>query len=193
MQAEQVKVINGLVPKVWVRRFPFENYPQHFRMDSLAGCFAWKPALLANEFCSAQGLVIWMDAGNIVDANLQPMLRVTRASGVYSPLASGTLGDWTRPKTLQALGLAEQADIRNRNGALIGFDPECPTAKEVMNLWLQCALDNDCICPEGATRDNHRFDQSILTGILQANNVNRYSRIWRSSETWGVKLHQDLD
>jgi hypothetical protein len=58
--------------------------------------------------------------------------------------------------------------------------PRAKTA-QVFAPWHACALDRDCIAPRGATRDNHRHDQTVVNAILCRLNVTlgHEDRKWR--------------
>ena len=142
---------------------------------------------------STRKLLLWMDAGNIVTRDLQALFRVVRMAGMYSPQASGNLKDWTHPRTLSLLRVNDPQRIGNCNGAFVGVNPASPRAKKIVDQWLQYALNPDLICPTGVTRENHRFDQSILTWLMHNAKARGYSKLWRSSDCWGVLLHQDVE
>ena len=36
-------------------------------------------------------------------------------------------------------------------------------AKDILLPAVNCAMEEDCIAPAGATRNNHHYDQSIFT------------------------------
>jgi len=53
-----------------------------------------------------------------------------------------------------------------RAAGACGFDPAQPAVRRLVQQWREWCLDPACIAPAGATRANHRFDQSVLSILL---------------------------
>lgn len=147
-----------------IRDFEASSYPPHVADLST---FAWKPIAIAEADVPSGEFLLWFDSGTIFHARLDRMIDAVRSSGVYSLAGQTALGDCCDERTLQALGVV-QADRREpyRAGGVLGFDPAKRTVRAVLQRWRQCALDRQCIAPEGLDRRVHRFDQAILTAIL---------------------------
>ena len=92
-----------------VRRFPYAEYPPHFRVDRASGQWAWKAAIIkaaVDEF----GEVVWMDAGSRVAPGRKRGLSVLqgameRGGGFASPISRGSQQQWVHAGTYAFLGL----------------------------------------------------------------------------------------
>lgn len=79
---------------------------------------------------------------------------------------------------------------------IITFLPS-PTSKPIIEGWLDCAMNKDCIAPKGSDRMNSRQDQSALT-ILSATLENGKGEWYKSCtmssrqlrELSGVSFHR---
>src|SRR5579859_3360420 len=62
-----------------IRKFRFEEYPEYFRINDSqyytglkinkghnSGCYAWKPVIINNLVQESCGMVLWLDAGDLV-------------------------------------------------------------------------------------------------------------------------------
>jgi hypothetical protein len=175
---------------VSLRTFAFAAHPPHVDIDVAAGEYAWKPILISDVARARGGLILWLDAGDLVFGDLRWTWRVIEREGVYSPTSSGTVRDWTHPATLAALGGGpELLDLRNRNAALVGFDTRQTGAGQVLEAWRDAALDPGIIAPSGSDRSNHRQDQAVLTVLYyQAQARLGFKVIQRKGD---VAIHQD--
>jgi hypothetical protein len=73
-----------------------------------------------------------------------------------------------------------------RNAACVGIDWSNATAQYLVHDWKTLALRKEISLPEGATRLNHRHDQSILTYLIYA-----YS-LPTVDEKVGHTIHNDI-
>jgi hypothetical protein len=156
--------INTQFPTVTLRRFPFEGYPSYFDIRVNAGEYAWKPVSIAMVAEEYGGIVLWCDAGNILTGSLEPIVDVIVRQGIYSPISAGTVGQWTHPGTLAWFHAPLDVLTRPpRNGAILGWDVRNPRIMDVLRQFVACALQKDCIAPEGSNRSNHRQEQAVFT------------------------------
>jgi hypothetical protein len=150
--------------RIECRKFEFDFYPAYVNIRVNRGEYAWKPIIVADALREFGGMVLWLDAGDLIHAPLHKGRDVLSAQGIYTPQSPGTLRQWTHPQTLERLKVsAALLNKRNRNGAIVGFASFKPGMTEMANRWKQCALDKDCIAPPGSSRENHRQDQAVLT------------------------------
>jgi len=152
-----------------LRTFDFSLVPPFVRLSAPdAGAYAWKPCIVYDVCREVGGIVIWCDAGNLL-WDLGRIVDATRHCGVYSSTTMGTFAAWTHPTARARLvGSEAYADRPMRNGACVGVDWSKPTAQYVVHDWKSLALNQDISLPPGASRANHRHDQSILTYLLYA-------------------------
>lgn len=159
--------------------FDYSKYPEWFNINIEAGHYAWKPTIIYNTFLEyTDEIVVWMDAGNLITENLQKLESFLIDNYVYSATSSGTITDWTHPSTIQYLNCTNTGH-ENRNGACIGFNAKIDLVKDFITEFYNCAMDKNCIAPDGSSRRNHRQDQAVFTILfykyLCEQNVQFYS------------------
>ncbi len=187
---EEADFIKNNFPKVVLRVFDYSKYPSYFNIKVNAGQFAWKPVILYDVLNDFKYSTIWLDAGCVITQPLYRIRNVIEKHGFYSPVSKGTIGEWIHPKTIEYLNVEHDLlDKRNLSGTVVGFNLECSKAVRFIEKWRECALAKECIAPEGSNRDNHRFDQSILT--ILAYQLGLAEKI--PQRKLGVKIHQDID
>lgn len=189
-----------LIANGWnIQRFDFENYPEHFQIKAHsgnlilrhveAGAYAWKPVIVfrsLNEF----GKVLWLDSGNLIHGSLDRIVGELDRCGIYTPKSEGTVGQWTMPETVARLGVRpDVVHAGSRNAAVVGFNASVGSVARLSERWARAAQDRECICPDGCSYFNHRFDQSILSILVEE---------WRQStgsairdDLLGVSTHND--
>lgn len=168
---ERTTLMNNF-PNVRYKKFQFGDFPAYFKMKTGAGQYAWKPVIVqltweAIESSKARpDFLIWTDAGNIFFRRLTWSLFFIRRHGVHTPFSTGTVRDWTHPKTIEYFGLT-QSDLgrRNSHGAFVGFHFHSKIARGLAYSWAEAAKNQFVIAPEGSSRLNHRQDQAVLTCI----------------------------
>ena len=180
-----------------IRRFPFKLHPPHMDIEVAAGEYAWKPVIVHQVCEQSDNFVIWCDAGNIIDKPLTWIRRIVQKDGIYCPLSSGIVTDWTHPGMISELGLPEKCfNYRNLNCAVIGLNPRLPRIAQLLTEWRDCALKPECIAPAGSSRQNHRQDQAALTVIAYKNNIIQQKRGASSKHLWEpvrVRIHCDIE
>lgn len=180
---------------VVLRKFPYDKYPAHFRVDRNAGQYSWKPAII-KELTDEFGAVLWLDAGNKVDKdnNITAVLDTIKSVGFYSPASVGTATEWTHPQMFRYFGV-QDTDILgwdavpNCNGAVVGFSRDSLAYKKLLLPWFNCANELKCIAPPGSNRSNHRQDQAALTVLAHQGGFTCFPFCQRGCG--GVLLHQD--
>lgn len=151
-------------PDVELRTFDYSVHPSWFWIKVDAGCYAWKPVIVSDMAREHDGLLVWMDAGNELVRDLDPIRRILRFHGFYSPRSPGRVRDWTHPGTLRRLLVpARFLDSINLASGLAGFDLRHPRARVLIEAWRAGALDKETIAPAGSNGENHRQDQALLT------------------------------
>lgn len=176
-------------PKAEMRLFDYSRYPDYFNIAVNAGEYAWKPVILHNILHEFKCCVCWMDAGNVVIKHLSWLRRITRAAGMYSPLSSGCISDWTHPKTLEFLNASDDILYKpNLNGACVAVCYRNAKARDLVTQWKQCALAKECIAPTGSSRQNHRQDQAVLSVIAHQSGITKSM----PARYYGFKVHQDI-
>jgi hypothetical protein len=148
-----------------LRPFAFDKHPDFVRRHP--GYGAWKAPIIADVLEETRGRVLWLDSATIVRGSLKPIDDSLDRTGFYSPIGGSTdLARWTHPSTLAYLEADDLRHVRNRASGVCAFDYANPAAREVVDEWRRLSLIEECIAPAGATRQNHRFDQSLFTILM---------------------------
>ena len=203
LEKEQIELINKQFKGfVSLQRFPFEKYPDWLNIKVKAGEYAWKAQLIQLSLPSDHqwpNHLIWMDSGNLLIENIEPLIDHLDQWLIYSPFARGTIGEWTYPTTLSFL--KNQIDpelvsnMRIRNGACFGFKTKNLDVQKFINEFAKLSLIRECIAPMGSSRENHRQDQSLFS-ILYYQFMQKHFGLGpmsRSDEYIGFTIHNDID
>lgn len=173
-----------------LRRFDYTQYPNYFNIKINAGEYAWKPIILNNILNEFKCCVCWMDAGNLVVKPLFWIRKITETLGIYSPRSSGLISDWTHPKTLEFLNTSNRLHHKpNLSGNCVAINYYNPKARDLAERWKACALNKECIAPQGSSRKNHRQDQAVLSVIAYQSGITKGIPI----RHYGFIGHQDID
>ena len=82
-------------------------------------------------------------------------------------LLCNKISDWTHEKTREYIEIDEKLlNLNNYASGLIGFDYNSAISKTICYEWSKYSKIQDCIAPEGSSRENHRQDQAVLTLLL---------------------------
>jgi hypothetical protein len=191
---EQVSAISQLSESFHIRKFDFKSHPKFMDIKVAAGHYAWKPVIIEETMKSKTGILMWLDAGNILTGRLHLLKQITISKGLFSPYSSGTIAQWTHPKTLAFVNLPNKSlGSNNCNGALVSILLSHVQAISVVRKWKELSLDQDCIAPIGSSRSNHRQDQAVLTVLCELNGFNKKGRYRELSRRYNVLTHQDAD
>jgi hypothetical protein len=160
---------------VSLRRFDFARYPLHVR--NLFN-YAWKPLLFADAFqhidSRAPGsTVLILDSGVEVRAPLGSVAELLRRHGYWVATQPNHVNRKTHPQTYARLGVAPRV-VFGRSfcaGGLQGYVRDTYAYRHVLQPAIRCALDEDCIAPDGSGRSNHNYDQSVTSTLFYAHGL----------------------
>ncbi|MCB9497096.1 MAG: DUF1647 domain-containing protein [Fibrobacteria bacterium] len=190
LEPEQHAQLRRSFPDVEVRTFDYPVFPDWMWIHNHDGCYAWKPVIISDMVREKGGLILWMDAGNFLDAPLDRIRRFIRHGGFHSPRSPGTLQRWTHPATLRRLAVPRGLWGKpNLAANLVGIDSRHPTARVLVEAWRAAALDKETIAPVGSDASNHRQDQALLSCLAHMLGVVKSS----PRAYYGVRVHQDCD
>lgn len=149
-----------------IRKFDFSQYPAYYAPQNQN--YAWKPTLIYEVFEEKKGNILYLDSANLILKNLKSIWDVIEEKGTYVPIAgSGSLAEWTLQDTLDYMNVPKELySARNRAGNTCGFSYRSETIRGMISRWKELAAVEECIFPKGATRHNHKSDQSIMTILL---------------------------
>jgi len=191
---EQINSISQLSGSFQIKKFDFQSHPKFMDIKVAAGHYAWKPIIIEETVKSKKGILMWLDAGNVLTGRLGWLKRVTISKGLFSPYSSGTIAQWTHPKTLSYMNLPSNSfSSNNCNGALVSVLLSNKDALRIIQKWKELSFDQDCMAPSGSNGSNHRQDQAVLTVLCELNGFNKkgWYRILR--RRYNVLTHQDVD
>ena len=203
LEKVQIEIINERFKDyVSLQRFPFEKYPDWLNIKINAGEYAWKAQLIQLSLPKNHqppNYLIWMDSGNLITENIEPLIDFLDDWRLYSPFARGTIGEWTHPATLAFINNQINSEfvsnMRIRNGACLGFKTKNLEVRNFINEFARLSLIRECIAPTGSSRENHRQDQSLFS-ILYYQFMQKHFGLRpmpRSDEYIGFTIHNDID
>lgn len=192
---DQEKVfLSQKFPEIELNTFDFSKYPSHFNLSKNAGEFAWKPVIIELVFRRNTGTILWLDAGDFLTTNANWLKRFVQKNGFFSSFSNGTISDWTHPSMLKQFAVdPAYLNRKNLNGAVIAFDTNYVSARNLLNQWVECAMEKKCIAPDNSNRTNHRQDQAALTVLAYKEKMAPEGFYADNSAFFGIKIHQDID
>ena len=189
LSAEQVEQLQR-VRNVEVRKFPFDSFPPHVKKLEV---YAWKP-LSKQMILSEYEVVFFMDASirlsrplvDILIPSVQNFPIRLQQNGMYD-------GAFTREETYKYLRITrKQVSKRCQKEGGMQMFRNCSFLHErLLSALVDCALHEECIAPSGSSTTGcdmdkyrqqmnqintieqfeyigcHRFDQSVLTAVLE--------------------------
>ena len=150
-------------------------------------------------------LVLYLDSSiRIKNGNLDPILETVSVTGLLSQFIGLKLSCYTNPKMFEWF---HETDTVYNN--LDTIEANFLIMKRnfinslIMKAWITCALDENCIAPEGSRISPccgcHRFDQDALTiistyffGHPSQNYLPAYSFTKNESYFFDVRRHEGL-
>ncbi|KJE95173.1 hypothetical protein CAOG_05652 [Capsaspora owczarzaki ATCC 30864] len=148
----------------------FEVLPPH--VSNLAN-YAFK-ALIIRDALERFGAVLYQDAGQELRQPLHEIAGIIDQQGYFAVTQHTPLYDYVRDGMLERLGIVLATIPNNPTcaGGIVGFkSQDAIVTRKVLDPWVRCSLDEECINPKGSTLENSRFDQSVLSLLLFANKL----------------------
>lgn len=158
-----IKEMFSTNPKMKIRSFCYYKYPPYFNIEKNAGQYAWKPVIMSEVAHEVKkGFLLWCDAGNKVNDDLQPLLQFMKENTIYLPMSLVTISQCTHPETIAQMGGANVSSRPCRNAGQVCFSLNEKTM-QLIDEWSMYAQMEQCIAPLGSDRSNHGYDSSILS------------------------------
>jgi len=152
---------------VSLRTINWEKEPPHFQ-DLYT--YAWKPSVIADALSRCEeGILLYQDAGQEIRQPLTDLKSLVEKEGHLFPSAGVPAATTVHPGTLRALHTsADELDDAKVTMALggsmaIACGANGNDARGVIDSVLECAREESCIAPPGASTSNHAFDQAVLS------------------------------
>ena len=190
--------IESQFTKMKFENYNFANLNYFEQMSFLNGCFVWKPKIIKMGITKSSKYLIWMDAGNLVQGNLKSICLLSKILKIVGFTTHESISDLTHPSSLRKLGVLNEIEQSRQVSAAGIVFYRCRFARFFVDQWVNLAIDKDVICPDGADRNNHRFDQSIFSVLINTDKIRRnallgLTKLGFNNEFFGFKVHQDID
>jgi hypothetical protein len=132
--------------------------------------YAWKP-LIIQETLRTHETVIYIDSSvRFYNNELEPLVNTLRDVGLLTQYIGLKLNCYTNPKQFEWFGETAKSfqDFYTIEANILFFHRNFITML-MMKAWVTCALDVNCIAPEGSRLSGccgcHRYDQSAITTV----------------------------
>ena len=136
-------------------------------------------SILTNSFLCFLALssasIIGYQANDLIDKKFVYVLIVLQSKKFFSPMSAGKINDYTYVDTLEKLNYPNsKIQKRNLTGGFNGFDWKDKKSRFIAKMWKDLSNQEDLILPKNSTKDNHRWDQSLLTVLIYKYNYFGY-------------------
>lgn len=162
---QQISNFKAGFPEIQLREFDFNKFPSYYNLSVNSGAYAWKPEIIYEEYNAKtdEKFLFWLDAGCVVKRQLLVVRAALYFYGFYSTLSGGFINNLTLTSTIEKLGLSKYKNCNMLSGGIIGFLKNTKKNNLLINNWVKSARNKEIISPERACKENHRFDQSIVS------------------------------
>jgi Protein of unknown function (DUF1647) len=191
LEQQEVDEIKNIVK---VEKFDYSHWPEHVNIkNDQAGGYAWKPIIIHEVAKRTGKAILWLDAGDVVVAPLEPVFSIIEKNGYFSPCSSHNIRKFCMAKTLEYIKIPDDhLNFPSIAAAIVGIDINHSLGSRVLEEWFKLSLIKECILPEGGTYQNNRHDQNILSCLLAKNaGPNYFVPNWWGNEL--IKIHCDVD
>lgn len=182
LNLQQLKIVNEIINYIqrnktiriviFYHYFNFTKFPFYFNIQKNSGEYAWKPVIIFYTYNKYRKPLFWLDAGCFINGSLLSVYEHIKNKQIWSISTKHTIKKYTHSHTLQYLNVS--SNIQNQimcTGGVVGFYYPSSLSLTILNTWKECALNRECIAPNGSNRKNHRQDQSVLSIFLYKNNI----------------------
>lgn len=174
-QLQDLKLLtNKHKGKVTICKYPDKSLPAHYSMSKFNYAFKCY-CLYQSLFQIRTRYAMWLDTGSQVIEPLHAEKNIIHKFGYYCPLSNHNIVSLTHPVVMnnfmgEKLGFGERTMLY---AGMQGWDMKDVKAISLLNEWYQLSRLEENISPIGASLQNHRYDQSLLSLIYYS----RYKEI----------------
>lgn len=172
--------------KLIIKIFNFSLYPKHFTI----GNYSWKQVMIYHTLNKYKKLIFWFDAGVELNGSIENEIEIAEKYGFYMPYNDNKLLDWTPVKTSEALHV--NRDLMKGKGdgdaGYLVINYSRYMIDNIIKRWVECAYNPMCICPQGASRANSRYEQVTLTLLLYSDE--KYKNLVGTFQTFKTHKQQ---
>lgn len=175
--------------KVKICTYPEENLSPHYAMSKFnyafkCYCLYQSLAIIATRYA------LWIDASAIVTGVLGAERNLMNLYGFYCSRSCHDVALLTH-KTVVDNFMGDKLGYVSKPmlyAGLIGWDMTNHKALALLNEWYQLSRVEENISPEGASKQNHRYDQSLLSMVYYS----RYKEIpYLCLYRYNINIQQD--
>ena len=165
---EQIGLFKWRNPTIELKKFDFLMLPPHANINENSGSYAWKPQIILEEFNKKNddAFIFWLDSASIVRSQLLLVRAALYFYGFYSVIAGASIKELTHETTIVKLDLSKESGYGMLNAGMVGFNKKSDKNGALISEWAMAALDDQIISPAGSNKNNHRYDQSIVSMLF---------------------------
>jgi hypothetical protein len=164
--------------KTEIKKLNYEEYPEHVDLDKYNGLncsYAFKAIIIYNEaIIYNNNPIIWLDCACRATIDMLNKIRTSiKLYGFYCPIGNNETTiesiELNHPQTLNLLGITKQQhinELQTRLACICGVIYNNFNGKTILDDWYKYSLEKNVIMPVGSSRNNHRQDQTVLSGIM---------------------------
>lgn len=177
-------------------KFDFSKYPSFVSQkqqsnENKIGAYSWKAVIIKDVFYKYKMQVVWLDSANLITKRFKLLRIALTRLGYFTSYSKDSVERWTHDSVIEKLNLNSKLLKKiNLNAAIIGFDYDDNKSKELLDSWHVYCLEEDLISPQFSSKDNHRWDQSLLSIVFHKSRLNYIPKL---HNFYGVKTHQWKD
>jgi hypothetical protein len=127
--------------------------------------YAWKPIII-QETLAKYKMIFWLDAGSTLKGPITPIEDIVKRNGIV--LMHGQDESMTPRsyyKSYEWFNFTKDTMVTGPHisGNTQAYLSPSRYVDSLVNCNARCALDPNCIAPEGSSLGNHRYDQTTLS------------------------------
>lgn len=183
LSVEQIQVLQNQanVKAVHWREGIPAHYPGHLGKPMI---YAWKPVAIYEALVKYRQ-IFWFDAGGAFTGYLDPLQNILKRQGIFLVQGQDNAikGD---PGTFKWLHVKKDEGHFGPSfaGGVQGHFYPSRYFDSVVRPNAECALELDCIRPQGASIRNHRFDQTSLSILAHLEEIPPHTEYLDSTQSF---------
>jgi hypothetical protein len=189
----EIDFFEKINPDISLKLFDFSKYPSFYNIRINVGAYAWKPAIIFEEYSSLKrhSFLLWLDAGCFLSRSLLLVRFVIMIHGLYCTFSGGLIKNFTFSSTLNKIGNKDINDLKMFQASTIGLKVGTRCNENLIKSWFINSKQEHLIAPIGSSLSNHRYDQSLLSVEIYKS-YNRFYRPLLSYQAFEISLHKDI-
>lgn len=176
---EQVNELNTY-HNIFIKKLNLKKYPSWIEKEvkdrNRCICSAIKILAIKELLNEIPNNILWIDAGSQIGQKLDIIQEYINKKGYFfTCFANDThMKEYTHIDMLNYFKVPEYKDyLGHTSGGNIGFKGgnKSWVYKNIILPSFNCLLDKNCIEPQGANINNHRYDSSLISLLIEKNNI----------------------